>query len=272
MRASQALRPKQPANLLATLLVSGFFVLAYLVVAYLRPWSPKRGLGLAFGFLAATLFVFEMLYPARRPKARPLFTARNWIQAHVYLGVLAMLAVILHAGCSWPHGGMGWWLFLLSLWTTATGLLGVGLQKWIPAALAEGLRVEALYERIPELVQKLLAEADTAMQGAGDVLERFYRSEVRDAMGRVKPSWSYLMDVRGGRDRALEPFRRMARFVDPEEKDRLEDLTNLYTEKMELDAHYSLQRILRAWIVLHAPPAGVLMALLLVHVFGWLWY
>lgn len=272
MRASQALRPKQPLNLLLTGVVSAAFLAAYLVAAYLRPWSPKRGLGLVFGFLAAFLFVFEMLYPARRPKARPFLTAKNWIQAHVYLGVLAMLAVVLHAGFSWPHGGFGWWLFLLSLWTTATGLLGVGLQKWIPAALAEGLRVEALYERIPELVAKLVAETDRLMEGAGDVLERFYRGEVRETMGRVRPSWSYLMDVRGGRDRALEPFRRMAQFVDAEEKERLEGLTNLYTEKMELDAHYSLQRILRAWIVLHAPPAGLLMALLLVHVFGWIWY
>ncbi len=51
------------------------------------PWSPKRGLGLGFGFLAALLFVFEMLYPARRPRARPFGTAQAWMQAHVYLGV-----------------------------------------------------------------------------------------------------------------------------------------------------------------------------------------
>lgn len=271
-RASLALRPKQPVNLLLTAAVSAILVVAYLVSAYVSPWSPKRGLGLVFGFLAALLFVFEMLYPARRPKARPFFTARNWIQAHVYLGVVAMLAVVIHAGFSWPHGAFGWWLLLLSAWTTATGLLGVGLQKWIPAALAEGLRVEALYERIPELLEKLLAEADALMEDASEVLERFYRSEVRDALSKVRPSWSYLMDVRGGRDRALEPFHRMAQFVDPEEREKLEDLTSLYTEKMELDAHYSLQGILRRWLVLHVPPAGLLMALLLIHVFGWVWY
>jgi hypothetical protein len=272
MRTTQALRPKHPANLAITAAVSAFFVLAYLVAAYLRPWSPKRGLGLVFGFLAAFLFVFEMLYPARRPKAVPLFTAKNWIQAHVYLGVVAMLAVVIHAGFSWPHGGFGWWLFLLSAWTTATGLLGVVLQKWIPAAIAEGLRVEALYERIPELAKKLLAEADALMSEASDVLDRFYRSEVRDKLAKVNPSLSFLMDVRGGRDRALEPFRRVAQFLDPAEREKLEDLTNLYTEKMELDAHRSLQGVLRGWLMLHVPPAGLLMALLLVHVFTWIWY
>ncbi|HUG54773.1 MAG TPA: hypothetical protein VMR21_14285, partial [Vicinamibacteria bacterium] len=71
---------------------------AYATFAWLGPWSPKRGLGLIFGILAALIFVFEMAYPFRRSKARPLGTAKRWLQAHVYLGVLAFLAVVLHAG------------------------------------------------------------------------------------------------------------------------------------------------------------------------------
>jgi hypothetical protein len=271
VRASDALRPKHPTNLLVTVGVSVLCLLAYAVGAYLQPWSPKRGLGLAFGFLAAFLFVFEMLYPARRPRARPLFTAKNWIQAHIYLGVIAMLAVIIHAG-GLPHGFFGWWLMLLSLWTTATGLLGVALQKSIPAMLAEGLRVEALYERIPELVQKVAADADVLMADTSDVLERFYRADVEQALSKLRPSWAFLLDVRGGRDRALEPFRRMTQFVPAEDKDKLEELTSLFTEKLELDAQYSLQRILRSWLWIHVPPAGLLIGLMSVHIFGWLWY
>ena len=57
------------------------------------------------------------------------------------------------------------------------------LQKWMPAALAEGLRVEALYERIPDLVEQLVAEADALVADASDVLERFYQQEVRPSLG-----------------------------------------------------------------------------------------
>src|SRR6185295_1921212 len=134
--------------------LSVLLVGAYVVASRLAPWSPKRGAGLAFGILAALVFVFEMLYPARRPRARPLGTARAWIQAHVYVGALAMLAVLIHAD-GLPHGGIGWWLFLLSLWVTLSGLVGVWAQKTLPLALAEGLRVEALFERIPDLVEQL---------------------------------------------------------------------------------------------------------------------
>jgi hypothetical protein len=195
-----------------------------------------------------------------------------WLQLHVYAGGLALVAAFVHTGFRAPSGPLGWWLLGLSLWTVATGLLGVWLQKWIPASLAEGLRVEAIYERIPSLVEQLRDEADQLVQGASDVLERFYRSEVRVPLSAVQHSWAFLLDVRGGRERALEPFRRVAQFVDAGERQRVLDLMNIYTEKMELDAHYSLQGILRGWLVLHVPAAGLLLGLLVVHVFAWWWY
>ncbi len=213
-----------------------------------------------------------MSYPARRPAARPLLTAQNWIQAHVYLGILAFLGVFIHTGFAWPQGAFGWWLLVLSAWTTASGLLGVWLQKWIPATLTEGLQVEALFERIPGLLDELVAEADALMSDASDVVERFYRQEVRDHLSRLSPSWGFLLDVRGGRERALEPFRRMVGFTDAEEKAKVENLMSIYTEKLELDAQHSLQGILRKWLWFHVPPAGLLMGLLLMHVFTWVWY
>jgi hypothetical protein len=265
-------RPKQPLNLVLAAVVCVFLYVVYVAARLLGPHSPKRGIGLVFGIMAACLFIFEMAYPWRRSRARPLGTAKRWLQAHVYLGTIAFLGVLLHAGLSWPHGAMGWALLLLSAWTTGTGLLGVWLQKWIPSALSDGLRVEALYERIPALVEGLRGEADTLMEEASDVLNRFYQNEVRAGLGRLAPSPAYLLDVRSGRERYLEPFRRMTQFVDAAEKEKVDDLMTLYTEKLELDAHYSLQGILRRWLILHVPFAGLLMGLLAIHIFTWLWY
>jgi hypothetical protein len=272
VKGGSVLRPKVPRNLFVTLVLVIVMVIVYGVASYLRPWSPKNGFGLVFGFLATFLFVFEMAYPWRRSRARPLGTAKNWVQAHVYLGVLAFVAVVVHSDFGWPNGSMGWWLLVLSFWTTATGLVGVFLQKWIPVALTENLRVEALYDRIPELVTGLVKEADTLMQGTSDVLARFYRSDARKLIEKVNPSWAYVIDVRGGRDRALEPFRRISQFVEPGERQKIDDLMAIYIEKVELDAHYSLQGLLRRWLVWHVPPAAVLMALVVVHIFGWIWY
>jgi len=266
------LRPKQPLNLMIAAAAGLVMVLLYAIGAWIAPWSPKRGLGLFFGIVASLVFVFEMAYPYRRSRARPLGTARRWLQAHVYLGALAFLAVLIHAGFHWPGGLMGWALLLLSAWTTLTGLVGVWLQKWLPIVMSEGLRVEALYERIPALIEHLLKEADALVANASEVLERFYLAEVRTRLAVVEPSWSYLIDVRAGRERALEPFRRMSSFVDPAEKEIVNDLMTIRMEKMDLDVHYSLQGILRRWLIVHVPPAAVLMALLAVHILAWVLY
>lgn len=266
------MRPKLPRNLYATLAASGLALAMFLLVSWRWSWSPKRGLGLVLGVVAALVFVFEMAYPARRSRARPLGSALRFLQAHVYLGAFAFVCVLLHSGLRWPEGRLGWALLLLSAWTAGSGLVGVWLQKWIPAAMAAGLQVEALYERIPRLVEGLLGEADQLAADASDPLERFYRQEVRDGLAVQRPSWAYLIDVRAGREAALEPFRRMRAYVPQEDQGKLEDLASLYTDKLELDAQLVLQGVLRRWQWIHVPPAGLLMGLLVVHVFAWIWY
>jgi hypothetical protein len=272
MKVRGALRPKQPRNFVLTGLLIGLMLFVYVLIAWWRPWSPKHGLGLWFGILAALLFVFEMMYPWRRPKAWLLGTAKRWIQAHVYLGLIAFVAVLIHEDFRLPSGTMGWSLFLLTLWATLSGIFGVLLQKWIPAALTENLRVEALYERIPELVHELRIEADKLVEGGSDVLMRFHQADVRPLLVRVNPSFGFFLDLRGGRDRALEPFRRISQFLDQEEQGKVNDLMAIYIEKVELDAQYSMQRILRGWLILHVPPAAVLMALVFIHILAWVIY
>ncbi len=269
---SSVLTPKHPRTLQITAAVSAGMLLVWLIGTWLWAFSPKRGLGLLFGIVASLAFVFEMVYPVGRARPGPLRTAKVWLQAHVYLGAVAFLAVLAHSGFSWPHGGMGLWLLGLSFWTTATGLLGVWLQKWIPSAMAQGLKVEALCERIPSLVDGLRAEADALVDGSSETLQSFYAREIRPLLERPNPSWSYVLDVRSGRDRLLTPCGRIRDFVSVEERDRLSDLVSILIEKLELDAQYRLQWLLRSWLLLHVPPAGLLMGLLTVHVFTWLRY
>ncbi len=271
MRIVAATRPKKPRVFAATLGVALLLVALHGFGLSRGRFDPGRGLGLLFGVVAAAGYVFAAAYPWRRRASR-LAPARVWTQAHVYLGSLAFLAALLHAGLARPQGLVATALLLLSGWTTLTGLLGTALQKWIPSRLTEGLRVEVLLERIEELRARLVADADARMAGAGEVLSRHYRQELRPKLARPMPAWSYLIEVRAGREQTLEPLRRLAGFVPAADKTRIDDLTGLHIEKLELDAHLTLQRLLRGWLVLHAPPSGVLLGLVAFHVFTGLWY
>ncbi len=261
------LRPKKPAWMFGSAAAAAVGLAIFLLLVQQRPWDPARAGGLVFGIVAALIYTIEILYPLRRRLLGfPFGNAQRWIQFHIWGGCLAFWFILIHEGFRWPSGTLGWLLLFLSVWATLSGLVGVWLQKWIPALLSSGLQVEALWERIPELVAKLRDDADQLAAGSSEMLERFYGESVRPALAGVTTSWGYLVNPRSRRDDQLAPFLRLAPYLPAEEKTRLEDLRAVYTEKLELDAQYSLQRILRLWVFMHVPPCAVLFGLMLFHI------
>jgi hypothetical protein len=272
MSVPVVLRPKRPRWFAVTAAIAVASLAVTAAAGWWRGWSPGDWWGLTFGTMAALLMFLAALYPLRRRLAvGPLRTAQDWLQAHVYGSTLAAIFVLIHMGFRLPGGQFGWWLFALTLWTTVSGLMGVVLQKWIPTLVTAQLSVEVIYERIPEMVAKIQSEAATTVTGASDVLQRFYDQQVQPAIAGLTPSWSYLLDVHSGRDRRLATFDHIQSFITAEDKDRLADLKSLVTEKIELDAHYSLQRLLRLWPVVHVPPAILLLAAVVAHI-ATVWY
>ena len=271
MSASLApvLAPKKPAWLTASAVIGVVALVSYLAFTWSRPWQPGRFWGLVSGTIAAALFFNAGLYPLRRRwRAKPLGTVQQWLQLHIYGSAIALLLVFVHIGFRVPGGAFGWWLFGLTVWTALTGIVGVLLQKWVPVLIARNLKVEALYERIPELVGKLAETAATTVTGAGDVLNRTYDTEIRQLLANPAPRWGYLFDIRQARVRQLEPLTRVETFVEGADREKLRDLTVVVNEKLDLDVLMSLQRVLRAWLVTHIPAAVVLLGLLVVHVFA----
>jgi hypothetical protein len=261
------LAPKRYRWFKASAMIAVGALVVYSGWSWWTPWAPGRLGGLLFGTAAAAVFYLAALYPMRRRLlAWPLTNAQQWLQFHIYGAVLGSLFVMIHVGFALPRGQLGWWLLGLTLWTAGAGLVGVYLQKHIPRVLAHALSVEAIYERIPELAGRLQHEADQLVAGAPDVFRRFYVSHVRAQLAGLSPSWSYLVGFRPELNRRVEPFREVAPFLSTAEKVRLAELQAILSEKLELDVHYSLQRVLRRWVVIHMIPAILLIGLLTVHI------
>ncbi len=248
------------------LLAGSVSVLLFAATAWLWPWRPGRLGGLISGTLAAFLFVNAGVYPWRRRwRARPLGTAQRWLHLHAYGSTLAMLLVLIHMGFRWPAGTMGWLLLLLSSWTTATGLAGVWIQRTVPRLMTRRLTVEAIYERIPELVRALVAEADALMTGATESLARAYAGEIRPVLSGPRASLGWLTGSMS-QVSASAPLARIRPFLNAAEQSRLDDLETIVRDKADLDAQLSFQRVLRGWLLLHVPPAILLLFLLAIHV------
>lgn len=261
------LRPKRPRWFLAAAVCCAASVAAWGAAAWMTPWMPGRVGGLIAGTAAAAVFALDGVYAMRRRlMAWPLGTAQHWLQLHVYGGVVATVWVWIHVGFRWPAGQFGWWLLVLTMAATITGLAGVWLQKWAPAAMATGLTVEAIYERIPDIASRLPGEAERVVAGASDVLQRFHATEVRPLLAEVRFSWARVADVRSDLDRRLAPFRTVSPFLDPAERGRLADLEAIVVEQTQLEANYALQWLLRSWLVVHVPVSLALLGVIAVHV------
>ncbi len=135
----------------------------YLLYELLRDPQGGRGgsaLGLAFGFAGTGLIVFECLLSLRkRYPASPLGRVESWLKAHVWLGLLSFLLIVLHTGFHWGRGLGGALMWIFSL-ITASGLFGLIVQHYLPRRMTELVSRETVFEQIPRVVRMLRGEAD----------------------------------------------------------------------------------------------------------------
>ncbi|MEK7730159.1 MAG: hypothetical protein AAB354_17255 [candidate division KSB1 bacterium] len=252
-------------------------VCAYAVNALVAELRPYNVWGLTYGALAALFMLAAALLGVRRRITKTalrhrLGKAQTWLQFHLYGGMLCLLLVFMHTGFRLPHGVLTWWLWLLSIWVSVSGLFGVFLQKWIPKLLSSGLALEVLYERIPELVTELRERANAVIQNCTEPLQEFYRKHVAYALATPQSRLLYYVDITGGVHARLKHFEYVRGLLTLEEQEKLNQLEACFKAKYEIDAHFTLQRALRWWLWLHVPASLVLLVLLGLHVFAVLYY
>lgn len=248
----------------------------YAVNALFFEIAPGNTWGLGYGIAAALLLVATALYGLRRrlpglAARRRLGSARGWLYLHLYGGALFVLLMLMHSGFSVPTGAVTWWLWLLALWTVVSGLTGLALQQWIPRVLGSGLETEAVYERVPELVSEVGERAEAVAAGCDEPVRAVWERRLAPALGAPHRRLLYFFDITGGQPPGLRDLEYLRRLAAPEEAERIEELIRLYRTKLELDAHYTLQLGLRAWLWAHVPVSLVVLALLGVHLVT-VWY
>jgi Fe-S-cluster-containing dehydrogenase component/CRP-like cAMP-binding protein len=211
-----------------------------------------------------------LTYPVRKPVYRKRAGAlRYWLLAHIYLGALAGIVLLMHGG---SHGG-GWLTSVLMLWFDAvivTGLFGLFCYLVVPRIMTsiEGdpLLIEDLEGRRAELREELSAINSKADPQVRDLIERRVR--------RYFSSLSYLLrqylrreELTAALAKGRLQFKAEMATLDTKEK------RNLFLKAIErsatlrrVEALIYLHRLLKVWLAPHVISTSVMLALMVVHI------
>jgi len=116
-------------------------------------------LGLIFGTIALSIFVFAALLGVRKKIVLwRIGTVQRWLRAHIWLTLLTIPLVILHSGFR-LGGPMTTLIIILYVVVMVSGIYGLVLQHYMPTIMMERLPAESVYEQIPHIRAQLVAAA-----------------------------------------------------------------------------------------------------------------
>lgn len=215
-----------------------------------------------------------MTYPARKTIYRRRAGAlRYWLLAHVYVGLVAGVLLLMHAGTR--TGGLLTTLLYVAFDTViASGLFGVACYIVVPRVMTsiegEPLLIEDLTARREELRASLTGLADKAGERGGDELRQLILTKVK----RRFSSFAYLLRQYARRE-PLKALLAGARKEFNEEAEKLHDreLHATLVEAVEtaatlrrVESLVYLHKLLKLWLAPHVVSSALMLALTVVHV------
>ncbi|HBB94952.1 MAG TPA: hypothetical protein DC054_06145 [Blastocatellia bacterium] len=211
-----------------------------------------------------------MTYPARKQVYRRRAGAlRYWLLAHIYLGVIAGIVLLIHGG---SHGG-GLLTMTLMLWfdaTILTGLFGVFCYVIVPRIMTSIEGDPLLIEDLERRRVELRSELGKIESKANEETRRLIQSKVR----RHFSSLAYLLRQYLRREELTMSLAKarlhfkaeMVATAEKEERNLLLKAIERSATLRRVDALIYLHRLLKVWVAPHVISTSVMLALMIVHI------
>ena len=267
--------------------------------------------GLFFGALAALIFVFAALLGARRK--RPTLKVGRlqlWLKAHIWLSILTIPLIGLHAGFA-TGGPMTQALLALYAVVMLSGFYGLALQQFIPRLMKEQVPLETIFEQIPHVLtqlgnaaQEMRKSLEPAPAPAATVIAPVAVAAAEGAPAATpvteapattttpppdqalltlqkfldEEAIPYLSAKRGEKHilgpqrNSDEQFRLVKISVGPEHHEKVEKLQGWCDERRQLDLQMKLQHWLHGWLLVHIPFSLLLLAFTAWHIVAALFF
>ncbi len=242
-----------------------------LAVAARRLAPQFRNLAYLSGWFLLAVMLFLTAYNARKKLPfLPLGKSSTWLQLHAYVGWLSVAILFVHVGWRLPGGWFETALEILFFAVAASGVAGMVWSRFVPRRLtARG--GEVLFERIPVIRRSLQDRAeDLALKSVAaarsSAIADFYIAHLADFFRGPANYWQHLGESRAPWNRIESKFDDLARFLDPEQRKVLAQVSDLARQKDGLDYQHALQSSLKLWLFVHVPLTYGLLVFTALHV------
>jgi hypothetical protein len=222
----------------------------------------------AIGLVAILLLLF--LGVRKRWYTSRLGTVQGWTSAHIYLGLLTLLIIPMHAGFhfGWNVHSLAFALLVL---TVLSGMVGVILYLLVPRWLTQS-ESGMLPDKIESEINRLLGEMEVLASGKFGAFRGFYLGEMQRARPTKMMGWRILFR---GLDRTAVLAARtqeFSKFVSKIPKSDQEDYSQFFglvLKKAEIEnalaRQMRLKNALEVWLFVHVPASMALLVAVAIH-------
>lgn len=245
-----------------------FFVLVWVWIVQIE--SNLNYSEFVSGGALFVIILFLSLFNARkRLPFLPLAPAHRWFLLHTVGGFLALFLFWLHTGVFWPRGLYVQVLAFLFYGVTLSGILGLIMEKVYPNLLTR-VGLECIYERIPRDLAEIRNKAETLVldcteKTGSDTLAQHYFETLGWFFQRPRFFLNHAFGGQNAQTWVRQQCFILERFLNEKERDYLDQIFILADTKRKIDFHYSVQTLLKGWLLVHVPLAAAVLAMVVWH-------
>ena len=227
-------------------------------------------IGLTYGTIGYALILLLAFFGIRKRWYRSRFgTLEQWLQSHIYLGILALVILLFHTGGRFNDKVAVATLILVGI-VVLSGIFGAVLYVTIPRLLTE-VESELTVAEISEQLNQLAKQMARIASGHSEPFQRIYKQLLDESMPGWMGGWGLLVSrLARKKGKSATNLPQLLALVPKEEEVELRQLLVVSRQRKELLIRMLFQQryknVLEAWLYIHVPFTIALLVFALVHI------
>lgn len=231
--------------------------------------------GLAYGIAGTALILLLAFFGIRKRWYRSTFgTLEQWMQSHIYLGLLVLVILLFHTGGRFNDKVAVTTLVLVTI-VVASGIAGAILYATVPRMLTEvesELTVEELGDQLNQMARSMARIAS----GRSAPFQRIYDELMRQTAPGPLAGWRLIVSRLKRKSQQDADWARLIGLVPREEQEELRQMLVVSRQRRELLLRLIYQQryknILESWLYIHVPFTIALLAFAALHIAAVFYY